>query len=76
MQRGSFAPLRHRSSGGGFVPSVCGAPCAGTPRGEVHPYAPFGLMNGLRAAGAGLPETAAWRAKTGQEQRGRTGLAA
>lgn len=75
MQQGSFAHLRHRSSGGGFVPSVFGDTCADTAWGEVRPYAPFGLMHHL-SAGAGVAEPRERRGKTEQEQRGRTGLAA
>ena len=75
MQQGSFAHIRHRSSGGGFVPSVFGDTCAGTSWGEVRPYAPFGLMHHL-SAGAGVAEPRERRGKSEQEQRGRTGLAA
>jgi hypothetical protein len=72
MQQASFAHT-HTSPSAGGRPGAAVELCAATPRGEVRPYSPFGLMHleCVDAVKSGEP-----RGKTGQEQRGRTGLAA
>jgi hypothetical protein len=46
------------------------------PRGEVRPYAPFGLLHLPETADVKSAETIGRRGDIEQEQRGRTGLAA
>lgn len=76
MRQGSFAHIRPTSRDGGIAPAALVDRCAGMPRGEVRPYAPFGLMHQLVETDSVQPKTASWRADNEQEQRGRTGLAA
>ena len=76
MQQGSFAHPRHPSRAVGLAPAAFVDTCAGTPWGEVRPYAPFGLMHLPGLEGADTLKAASRRGNDEQEQRGRTGLAA
>ena len=73
MQQPGFAHTQHTLPRAGGRPGAAAELCAATPRGEVRPYSPFGLM---RLECMDSVKSGGLRGKTGQEQRGRTGLAA
>jgi len=75
MQQASFAHI-HGSSSAGARPDARGEKCAAMPRGEVRPYAPFGLMHLPRSVDVKAVDAGGRGGDVEQEQRGRTGLAA
>ncbi|HYH78168.1 MAG TPA: hypothetical protein VEX86_00165 [Longimicrobium sp.] len=76
MQQADSTPSVHGSPSTGLEPAAGGKACPITPQGEVRTYAPFGLLHLPATADADVVETIGRSWATGQEQRGRTGLAA
>jgi hypothetical protein len=79
MRQHTIVQSDHGSRSAGTLPVARREMCVREPLGDVRPYAPFGLFNGIgqHAADAPkVPEGTSRQISIEKEQRGRTGLAA